>query len=85
MTGNKALKSSYKQLHAWYVYRAKQNTQSLDRLLKLLARIDKESDQSEAYQKEMDDLESLRLIYETGIRNFESQINRYKNLIAECE
>ncbi len=67
----------------WYQYRAEENTGSLKKLQKLLAELDRESEASEAYEKDVDDLESLKFIYETGIRNFESQVEKYKAMIAE--
>ncbi|KQS33946.1 hypothetical protein [Dyadobacter sp. Leaf189] len=78
-----SLKKSYMKMLEWYQYRAEENTGSLKKLQKLLAELDRESEASEAYEKDVDDLESLKFIYETGIRNFESQVEKYKAMIAE--
>ncbi|WP_035333186.1 hypothetical protein [Dyadobacter crusticola] len=78
-----SLKESYIKMLEWYQYRAEENTGSLKKLQKLLAELDRESEASEAYEKDVDDLESLKFIYETGIRNFESQVEKYKAMIAE--
>jgi hypothetical protein len=83
MAKNNNLKKSYQKLLEWYQYRAEENAGSLKKLQKLLAELDRESQASEAYEKDVDDLESLKFIYETGIRNFESQVDKYKAMIAE--
>ena len=67
----------------WNQYRAKENTASLKKLLKLLSQIDKKSPADKGYEKDVDDLESLKFIYESGIRSFESQLDKYRALMAE--
>jgi len=81
MTKKTSLGASYKQLIDWNTYRLKQNKQSLEKLLVLLTKVDKEYIDNKEYAKDIDDLESLKIIYETGIRNFESQIERYQKLM----
>ena len=81
MTKKTSLGASYKQLIDWNTYRLKQNKQSLEKLLVLLTKVDKEYIDDKEYAKDIDDLESLKIIYETGIRNFESQIERYQKLM----
>lgn len=75
------LRSSYELMLQWYEYRAEENTQSLHKLHKLLPELDRQSTADPTYEKDVDDLESLKLIYETSIRNFESQADRYRKLI----
>ncbi|REA59684.1 hypothetical protein DSL64_16900 [Dyadobacter luteus] len=77
------LKNSYKKMLEWYEYRAVENSRSLEKLLKLLPELDIESPADPSYDKDVDDLESLKLIYETSIRNFESQVDKYRKLIDE--
>ncbi len=67
----------------WNQYRAEENSGSLKKLLQLLSELDRESEADETYEKDIDDLESLKFIYETGIRKFESQVDKYKALIAQ--
>ncbi len=81
MAKNKNIKTSYQYLIDWNRYRLEQNRQSLEKLLILLPKLDREHDADKMYETDIDDLESLRIIYETGIRNFESQIDRYQKLI----
>jgi hypothetical protein len=83
MKQNDKLKKSYQKMLEWYQYRAEENTGSLKKLQKLLAELDRESEASDAYEKDIDDLESLKFIYETGIRNFESQVEKYRAMIGE--
>lgn len=83
MNQESRLKNSYKKMLAWYAYRAKENAKSLEKLLQLLPELDTESKADETYDKDVDDLESLKLIYETSIRNFESQVDKYKKLIED--
>jgi hypothetical protein len=83
MGSSKKLKKSYALLLNWYDYRAKENAKSLGKLQKLLSQLDRESVANATYEKDIDDLESLKFIYETGIRNFESQVDKYRNMIAE--
>jgi hypothetical protein len=85
MGNSKNLKKSYKLLLEWYDYRAKENAKSLGKLQKLLAQLDMESDANATYDKDVDDLESLKLIYETGIRNFESQVDKYRAMIEDFD
>lgn len=77
------LKNSYKKMLEWYEYRAVENSRSLEKLLKLLPELDIKSPADPSYDKDVDDLESLKLIYETSIRNFESQVDKYRKLIDE--
>jgi hypothetical protein len=77
------LKNSYKKMLEWYEHRAVENSRSLEKLLKLLPELDIESPADPSYDKDVDDLESLKLIYETSIRNFESQVDKYRKLIDE--
>ncbi|HEV7379245.1 MAG TPA: hypothetical protein VGN64_05585 [Dyadobacter sp.] len=83
MAKNKNLKDSYKKMLEWYEYRAVENSRSLEKLLKLLPQLDTNSPADPSYDKDVDDLESLKLIYETSIRNFESQVDKYRKLIDE--
>ncbi|MCF2518706.1 MULTISPECIES: hypothetical protein [Dyadobacter] len=79
----KNLKASYQKMLEWNQYRAEENSGSLKKLLQLLSELDRESEADETYEKDIDDLESLKFIYETGIRKFESQVDKYKALIAQ--
>ena len=79
----KKLKASYQKMLEWNQYRAEENSGSLKKLLQLLSELDRESEADETYEKDIDDLESLKFIYETGIRKFESQVDKYKALIAQ--
>ncbi|MCF2447089.1 hypothetical protein L0657_24255 [Dyadobacter sp. CY345] len=81
MAKNRDIKTSYQYLIDWNRYRLEQNKQSLEKLLTLLPKLDRELEADKMYEADIDDLESLRIIYETGIRNFESQIDRYQKLI----
>ncbi len=83
MAAKKSLKDSYQKMLDWNQYRAQENSASLKKLLKLLSQLDRVSEASPTYEKDVDDLESLKFIYETSIRNFESQVDKYKALIAE--
>lgn len=85
MAKDKKLLKNYKMLAEWYTYRAKENTGSHQKLLKLLAALDRNVTAEGDYEKDVDDLESLKIIYETGIRRFESQVEKYKKLIADQE
>jgi len=69
----------------WYQYRAEENTGSHQKLLDLLAELDKDLEADESYDKDIDDLESLKIIYETGIRRFESQVEKYQKLIGDLD
>jgi len=83
MTQKAKLKKNYQKLLDWYQYRAEENTGSHKKLLDLLAVLDKDLEADESYDKDIDDLESLKIIYETGIRRFESQVEKYRKLIAD--
>ncbi|MCE7066651.1 hypothetical protein [Dyadobacter sp. CY326] len=85
MAKKSSLKENYQKLHDWYEYRAEENTGSLEKLQKLLSELDRNVEASEAYEKDIDDLESLKFIYETGIRKFESQVDKYRDLIENFE
>ncbi|MGX5853731.1 hypothetical protein ACWKW6_08815 [Dyadobacter jiangsuensis] len=81
--GTSGLKRNYQMLLDWYQYRAEENKGSQRKLLDLLATLDRDAGASEDYDKDIDDLESLKIIYETGIRRFESQVEKYQKLIEE--
>jgi len=83
MAKKDSLKKSYQHLIDWNSYRLEQNKQSLEKLLALLPKLDREQQGDKMYDADLDDLESLKIIYETGIRSFESQIERYQKLISE--
>lgn len=85
MTEKTKLKRNYQKLVDWYQYRAEENKGSQQKLLELLASLDKDLQADESYDKDIDDLESLKIIYETGIRRFESQVDKYKKLMTELE
>ena len=85
MAKKNVLESNYQKLIGWYEYRAKENTGSLKKLLKLLSELDRNVEASNDYEKDIDDLESLKFIYETGIRKFESQADKYKALLKGGE
>ena len=77
------LKKAYQQMIDWNLYRVEQNSESLKKLTKMLSELDRSLDGDEAYEKDVVDLDSLKLIYETSIRNFESQVDKYRQLISE--
>jgi hypothetical protein len=81
MTQKSKLKKNYQRLLDWYQYRAEENKGSLQKLLELLAELDRDVRADDSYDKDIDDLESLKIIYETGIRRFESQVDEYRNRI----
>ena len=81
----KGLKQKYQQMADWNLYRLEQNKSSLEKLMKLLPELDNAEGAAEVYEADLDDLQSLRLIYETSIRNFESKVDIYRNLISELE
>lgn len=83
MASHHSLKKSYQKLLKWYQYRAEENSKSLIKLQKLLSELDRESQGNAVYDKDIDDLESLKFIYETGIRNFESQVDKYQKMIKD--
>ena len=79
---HKNLKKNYQMLHDWYQYRVRENAESLKKLEKLLSDLNRDVQADAQYEKDVDDLESLKLIYETSIRNLESQVDRYRALIG---
>ncbi|QRR00720.1 hypothetical protein [Dyadobacter sandarakinus] len=83
MPAQNDLKKNYKMLLDWYGYRARENAGSLKKLQKLLAVLNRDVEGGKVYDKDIDDLESLKFIYETGIRNFESQVEKYQALLDE--
>lgn len=76
---------NYQMLLNWYKYRAEENTGSHKKLLDLLAKLNKDLKADESYDQDINDLESLKIIYETGIRRFESQVEKYQRLIDRLE
>ncbi|WP_221392757.1 hypothetical protein [Dyadobacter sp. NIV53] len=80
---NESLKERYQLLIDWNTYRLEQNTESLEKLLVLLPKLDKELEGDESYKSDIPDLHSLKVIYETGIRNFESTIDKYNSLLKD--
>ena len=77
------LKEGYQLMIKWNEYRLSQNRQSLDKLVKLIPKLKEEAQANPVYQADIDDLLSLKIIYETGIRGFESKIEKYTELIDE--
>jgi len=77
------LKEGYQLMIKWNEYRLSQNRQSLDKLVKLIPKLKEEAQADPVYQADIDDLLSLKMIYETGIRGFESKIEKYTELIDE--
>ena len=75
----------YQAMIDWNLYRLKQNKASLEKLNKLLPGFDYTEEADDTYKSDYDDLLSLKIIYETGIRNFESKVDYYKALILETE
>lgn len=69
----------------WNRYRLEQNTESLKKLIALLPKLTEEDQADPVYQADIDDLLSLKIIYETGIRNFEGKIDKYTELLEEME
>lgn len=69
----------------WNTYRLEQNTESLNKLIVLLPELTEEDQADPVYQADIDDLLSLKIIYETGIRNFESKIDKYTELLEEMK
>jgi len=67
----------------WNEYRLKQNDQSLTELTKFLAKLDRSLTGDPTYEKDVVDLDAMKIIYETSIRNFDGQIQKYKKLIDE--
>ncbi len=79
------LKKNYQYMIDWNLYRLDQNNESLEKLKKLLTKLDRNMDGDAAYEKDVVDLDALKLIYETSIRNFEGQVDKYRNLIENME
>ena len=75
----------YQDMVDWNLYRLKQNKASLEKLNKLLPEFDYTEEADDTYKSDYDDLLSLKIIYETGIRNLESKVDYYKALILEKE
>ncbi len=69
----------------WNKYRLEQNTESLTKLIALLPELPEPDQADPVYQADIDDLLSLKIIYETGIRNFESKIDKYSELLDELK
>lgn len=59
------LKKSYATMPKRYEYSAEENAQSLQKLHKLLPELDRAYIAEPTYAKDLDDLEFLKLIYET--------------------
>ncbi|WP_149244105.1 hypothetical protein [Dyadobacter sp. 32] len=78
-------KKNYQYMIDWNLYRLDQNNKSLEKLDKLLTKLDRNMDGDAAYEKDVVDLDALKLIYETSIRNFEGQVDKYRNLIENME
>ena len=83
MTKINKLEKAYQQMIDWNLYRAEQNGESLKKLTKMLSELDRDLKGDETYEKDIVDLDSLKIIYETSIRNFEGQVDKYRNLISE--
>jgi hypothetical protein len=80
-----SLGESYQQMIDWNIYRLDQNKESYEKLIELLPTLATDENADAVYQADVDDMESLRLIYETAIRNFEGKIQKYKELLAALE
>ncbi|MBE9463510.1 hypothetical protein ACFP1I_11320 [Dyadobacter subterraneus] len=78
-----SLQQAYQKMIDWNSYRLEQNTESLKKLIELLPQLSEEDQADPVYQADIDDLLSLKIIYETGIRNFESKIDKYNELLDE--
>jgi hypothetical protein len=78
----KSLKKGYQHMIDWNEYRLVQNQESLKKLIELLPEFESADQGDPVYQADFDDLLSLKIIYETGIRNFEGKIQKYKELLA---
>jgi hypothetical protein len=75
------LKKSYQLMIDWNLDRIKQNCQSQKKLALLLAKLGRYLPADPVYDKDVDDLESLRIIFETSIRTFEGQVEKYTDLL----
>ena len=80
---NKDLKERYQLLIEWNQYRLDQNKESLDKLIELLPKLETVLEGDASFETDIPDLHSLKVIYETSIRNFESKVDKYKELIGE--
>jgi len=85
MTKNKKLEKAYQAMIDWNLYRAEQNGESLTKLTKMLSELDRSLEGDETYAKDIVDLDAMKIIYETSIRNFEGQVDKYRQLINELE
>jgi hypothetical protein len=80
-----SLAKSYQQMIDWNVYRLDQNKESYNKLVELLPTLTIDENADAVLQADVDDMESLRLIYETAIRNFEGKIQKYTELLLALE
>jgi hypothetical protein len=80
-----SLQQAYQKMIDWNNYRLEQNTESLNKLITLISELTDEDQADPVYDADIDDLLSLKIIYETGIRNFESKIDKYNELLNELE
>jgi hypothetical protein len=76
-----SLAKTYQQMIDWNVYRLNQN----QKLVELLPTLTIDENADAVLQADVDDMESLRLIYETAIRNFEGKIQKYEELLSALE
>ena len=81
MKKKNTLKEAYQHMIRWNEYRLAQNQQSLEELINLIPKLKEEEQADPIYQADVDDLLSLKIIYETGIRSFEGKIQKYTELI----
>lgn len=80
-----SLAKTYQQMIDWNVYRLDQNKESYQKLVELLPTLTIDENADAVLQADVDDMESLRLIYETAIRNFEGKIQKYEELLSALE
>ena len=80
---SKSLKEQYQNIIDWNIYRIDQSTESLDKLTQLLPKLGTGEEGDVSHQQEIVELNSLKLIYETGIRNLEGKVDKYKKLLEE--
>lgn len=80
---DQVLKEKYQYMVDWNLYRLEQNKESLDKLMILLSRLGTELEGDATYQADLLDFQSLKIIYETSIRNFEGKIQKYNELLEE--
>ena len=81
----KALKDQYQNIIDWNVYRVEQSQESLNKLIDLLPKLGTGEEGDVSHQQEIVEMHSLALIYETGIRNMEGKVDKYKKLLEELE